>query len=68
MSRLEQLKLSKMKELVMKKKVELEQICSQMHMVTEAVNAMEYSVEAMESSKNFIYLFRVEGHCKQCSI
>ncbi|XP_041021660.1 65-kDa microtubule-associated protein 3-like isoform X3 [Juglans microcarpa x Juglans regia] len=48
-SRLEQLKLSKMKELVMKKKVELEQICSQMHMVTEAVNAMEYSVEAMES-------------------
>lgn len=67
-SRLEHLKFNKMKELVVKRKVELEQICSQMHIVTEAVNAMEYSVEATESGKNFIYLFRIEGHCKQFCI
>lgn len=65
-SRLEHLKFNKMKELVVKRKVELEQICS--HIVTEAVNAMEYSVEASESGKNFIFLFRIEGHCKQFCI
>ncbi|XP_059455931.1 65-kDa microtubule-associated protein 3-like [Corylus avellana] len=48
-SRLEQLKSSKMKELVMKKRLELEQICSQTHMVTEALSVMESSVEAMKS-------------------
>lgn len=47
--RLEQLKSSKMKELVIKKRLELEEICRQTHMVTEALSIMEDSVEAMES-------------------
>ena len=54
MLRLEQLKSSKMKELVIKKRLELEEICRQTHMVTEALSIMEDSVEAMESGKNFI--------------
>lgn len=63
-SRLEQLKLSKMKELVMKKRLELELICSQTHLVTEAVSVMESSVEAMMSGKNFINVIYVKGYCK----
>lgn len=52
--RLEQLKSSKMKELVIKKRLELEEICRRIHMVTETLSIMEDSVEAMESGKNFI--------------
>jgi hypothetical protein len=63
-SRLGQLKLSKLKELVMKKRLELEQICSQTHMVTEALSVMESSVEAMKSGKNFINIIYVQGYCK----
>ncbi|KAB1218943.1 65-kDa microtubule-associated protein 3 [Morella rubra] len=48
-SRLEELKSRKIIEVVIKKRLELEQICRQIHMVTEALCAMEYSVEAMES-------------------
>ncbi|XP_050249882.1 65-kDa microtubule-associated protein 3 [Quercus robur] len=47
--RLEQLKSSKMKELVIKKRLELEEICRRIHMVTETLSIMEDSVEAMES-------------------
>lgn len=54
MVRLEQLKSSKMKELVIKKRLELEEICRRIHMVTETLSIMEDSVEAMESGKNFI--------------
>lgn len=48
-SRLEQLKSSKMKELVLKKRLELEDICRRTHMVAEADRAMEYAIEAIES-------------------
>ena len=64
MLRLEQLKSSKMKELVIKKRLELEEICRQTHMVTEALSIMEDSVEAMESGKNFIIVSCFEGYCK----
>ena len=53
-----------MKELVTKKRLELEQICSQTHMVTEALSVMESSVEAMKSGKNFINVIYVKGYCK----
>jgi protein regulator of cytokinesis 1 len=62
--RLEQLKSSKMKELVIKKRLELEEICRQTHMVTEALSIMEDSVEAIESGKNFIIVSYFEGYCK----
>lgn len=48
-SRLEDLKSSKMKELVMKKRAELEEICRKTHMVPEADSAMEYVIEAIDS-------------------
>ncbi|KAL5728003.1 hypothetical protein ACHQM5_001133 [Ranunculus cassubicifolius] len=48
-SRLEELKSSKMKELVFKKRSELEDICRRTHMVAEADRAMEYAIEAIES-------------------
>ncbi|GLT51914.1 hypothetical protein SLA2020_252870 [Shorea laevis] len=47
--RLEQLKVSKMKEIVLKKKDELEDICKKTHMVTEALSSIDYSMKAMES-------------------
>jgi hypothetical protein len=48
----------------MKKRLELEQICSQTHMVTEALSVMESSFEAMKSGKNFINVNYVKGYCK----
>ncbi|KAI4351873.1 hypothetical protein L6164_006179 [Bauhinia variegata] len=48
-SRLEELKSSKMKELVFKKRTELEEICRKTHLVPEADSAVEYLVEAIES-------------------
>ncbi|XP_038681358.1 65-kDa microtubule-associated protein 4-like isoform X2 [Tripterygium wilfordii] len=48
-TRLEQLKSSKMKEIVSKKMLVLEEMCRKTHMVTEALSALEYSVEAIES-------------------
>lgn len=48
-SRLEELKASKMKELVLKKRSELEEICRKTHMVLEADSALECAIEAIES-------------------
>ena len=48
-SRLEDLKSSKMKELVLKKRTELEEICRKTHLVPELHSAGEYAVEAIES-------------------
>ena len=50
-SRLEQLKSSKMKELILKKRTELEEICSRIHVVSEAYIPIEHSIEAIESGK-----------------
>ncbi|EEF50396.1 PLE, putative [Ricinus communis] len=47
--RLKQLKSSKVKELVLKKRLELEEICRNIHMVTEALGAPEFSVEVLAS-------------------
>ncbi|KAJ0113701.1 hypothetical protein Patl1_00276 [Pistacia atlantica] len=54
-SRLEQLKSSKMKELVLKRRFELEEICKKMHMTTEVLG--DYSIKAIESgSVDPVYL------------
>ncbi|KAM0935476.1 putative microtubule-associated protein, MAP65/Ase1/PRC1 [Dioscorea sansibarensis] len=47
--RLEELKTSKMKELVLKKKTELEELRRRTHLVADAYNEIEYAIEAIES-------------------
>ncbi|XP_028796529.1 65-kDa microtubule-associated protein 3-like [Neltuma alba] len=47
--RLNELKASKMKELVLKKRTELEEICRKVHLVPVIDNAVEFAVEAIES-------------------
>lgn len=46
--RLEEMKASKMKELVMKKRTELDEICRKTHLVPE-YSALEYAMEAIDS-------------------
>ncbi|KAK9063242.1 hypothetical protein SSX86_017112 [Deinandra increscens subsp. villosa] len=48
-SRLESLKSSKMKELVFKKRSELEDICRKTHLLPEANGSMEIAMEAIET-------------------
>ncbi|KAL2920533.1 65-kDa microtubule-associated protein 3 [Bienertia sinuspersici] len=48
-SRLEELKSSKMKELVLKKKAELEDLCQKTHIVPKVDGETEYLIEAIES-------------------
>ncbi|KAI3508201.1 hypothetical protein L1887_23206 [Cichorium endivia] len=48
-SRLEDLKSSKMKELVLKKKTELEDICRKTHLLTGSDTSLEIAIEAIES-------------------
>lgn len=48
-ARLEELKSSKMKELVLKKKSELEEICKKTHMVPESNSPIEHAIEAIDS-------------------
>ena len=50
-SRLEELKVSKMKELVQKKRSELEEICRKTHLIPESDSALENAIEAIESGK-----------------
>jgi len=42
-----------MKELVLKKRAELEEICRKTHLIPEIDNAVEYAVDAIESG-NFL--------------
>ncbi|XP_021683671.2 65-kDa microtubule-associated protein 3 isoform X3 [Hevea brasiliensis] len=50
--RLEELKSSKMKDLVLKKRSELEEVCRKTHMAPEEDTAMEYAIEAIGSADN----------------
>ena len=47
--RLDELKASKMKELVLKKRTELEEICRKTHLIPESDSAVEVAIEAIES-------------------
>lgn len=51
MLRLQQIKSCKMKEVICKKRLDLEDRCRKAHMIAEANNAANYSVEAIESGK-----------------
>lgn len=51
-SRLEEHKASKMKDLVLKKRSELEEICRRTHIVPQADTAIEYAIEAIESGNS----------------
>lgn len=48
-SRLEELKVSKMKELVLKKKGELEDICRKTHLIPESDSPIDLAIDAVES-------------------
>nr|XP_027110444.1 65-kDa microtubule-associated protein 3-like [Coffea arabica]XP_027110445.1 65-kDa microtubule-associated protein 3-like [Coffea arabica] len=48
-SRLEELKASKMKELVLKKRFELEDICRKTHIIPESDSSLDVAIEAIES-------------------
>lgn len=53
-SRLEELKVSKMKELVFKKKGELEDICRKTHLIPESNNPIDLAIDAVESGNFFV--------------
>ncbi|XP_010536523.1 PREDICTED: 65-kDa microtubule-associated protein 3 isoform X2 [Tarenaya hassleriana] len=48
-ARLDEVKSSKMKELVLKKRSELEEICRKTHLVPVSDSAMDHTIEAIES-------------------
>lgn len=50
-SRLEELKSSRMKELVLKKRLELEEMCRKLHMVPAEDSAIEYVIDAIDCGK-----------------
>lgn len=55
--RLEQLKASKMKELVLKKKSELEEHRRRAHLVGDDGYAAQFSIEAIEAGKIMLIIF-----------
>lgn len=54
-SRLEELKGSKMKELVFKKRSELEEICRKTRMIPESDSAVKLAIEAIETGMESLY-------------
>lgn len=52
--RLEQLKASKMKDLVLKKKTELEEHRRRAHLIGEEGYSAEFSIEAIEAGKDLL--------------
>ncbi|XP_004514978.1 65-kDa microtubule-associated protein 3 [Cicer arietinum] len=67
-SRLEDLKSSKMKELVLKKRAELEEICRKTHLIPQIDGAVEYTIEAVESGSvdPACVLEQIELQISQC--
>ena len=51
------MKSSKMKEVILKKRSDLEELCRKAHMVAEAQDAVDYSVEAIESGNRLLLFF-----------
>jgi protein regulator of cytokinesis 1 len=50
-SRLEELKGSKMKELVLKKRTELEEICRRTHLIAKSNTTLDKSIASMDPRK-----------------
>lgn len=53
-SRLQAMKSTKMKEVLLRKRLELEEICRKAHLVIETQNSVDFSVEAIESGNFFL--------------
>lgn len=53
-SRLQAMKSTKMKEVLLRKRLELEEICRKAHLVIETQNSVDFSVEAIESGNLFL--------------
>nr|XP_009604922.1 65-kDa microtubule-associated protein 3 isoform X2 [Nicotiana tomentosiformis]XP_016514581.1 PREDICTED: 65-kDa microtubule-associated protein 3-like isoform X2 [Nicotiana tabacum] len=51
-SRLQEMKSTKMKEVLLRKRLDLEEICRKAHMVIEIQHSVDFSVEAIESGAN----------------
>lgn len=65
--RLEQLKVSKMKDLVLKKKTELEEHRRRAHLISEEGYAAEFSDEVIEAGKDHILeckLVSIKMYCR----
>lgn len=56
-SRLEQLRSRKLRHLVMKKRLELDEICRRAHMIAAEHGATEFSTEAIESGRTIYILY-----------
>lgn len=54
MSRLQEMKSTKMKEVLLRKRLDLEEICRKAHMIIETQHSVDFSVEAIESGKCFL--------------
>lgn len=54
MSRLQAMKSTKMKEVLLRKRLELEEICRKAHLVIETKSSVDFSVEAIESGNFFL--------------
>ena len=55
--RLKSLKASKMKELVLKKRSEMEELCRKAHTIPESCMLLDKSIASMESGKNKMLWF-----------
>lgn len=53
-SRLQQMKSSKIKEVLLKKKSDLDELCRRAHIVSDEHSAMDFSVEALQSGRSLI--------------
>ncbi|XP_019230903.1 PREDICTED: 65-kDa microtubule-associated protein 3 isoform X2 [Nicotiana attenuata] len=51
-SRLQEMKSTKMKEVLLRKRLDLEEICRKAHMVIETQHSVDFSVDAIESGAN----------------
>jgi protein regulator of cytokinesis 1 len=53
-ARLEDLKASKMKELVLKKRTDMEELCRKAHIIPDSYAELDNSIKSMESGENGI--------------
>lgn len=56
------MKSSKIKEVLLKKRVQLEQMCREAHMVVDAHNSIDYSVETIDSGKEVVLILYGAWH------
>lgn len=76
--RLQELKSTKMKELLLKKKLELEEICRKTHLTTQTVFPSQHSVDLLDYGKilykflkisdNYIIIHLLHDDSIACSI